>query len=58
MGKPVVLRPVVAKAEGNPRMQHAEQNLQKATMKYRSQESITKRHRTQTITMTETELLS
>lgn len=58
MGKPVVLRPVVAEAESNPWVQHTEKDLQKATVEDRTEETVSYRYRSQTISMTETETLS
>ena len=34
MSEPVALRPIIAEAEGHPRMEHAEEDLQKTAMEY------------------------
>jgi hypothetical protein len=54
-GKPVSPGPAVTKPEGDPRMKHAEQELQHTVVEDTSQETVTCRHRTETVTMTQAE---
>jgi hypothetical protein len=58
MRKPIAFRPSVSKTEGKPRMQQTEKKLRNAIMKKPTKESVSERHRTQTVAMSQTELLS
>ena len=55
MGETVVSGPPVAETECNPRMQEAEKELCHLVVEQAAEETVAKRDRTQTITMTQTE---
>ena len=58
MRKPVVLRPVVAEAEGYPRMKHAEEELEDARVEDRTEEAIAHGNRSESVAVSEAEALA
>jgi hypothetical protein len=54
-GEAIASRPAITKTEGNPRMQHAEKELQDTAVEHTTKETVTEWNRTQPVTMAQTE---